>query len=286
MKYQHIVAAVDIYEEQQAALSRAIALAKENEASLEVVHVMPQVVVSMPYSNEFQMDLQEDVKKRFSEVVAKSAFPMAKTHLLVGSAARESVRVAKEVNADLMVVGSHGKHGIDLMLGSTANAIVHQAPCDVLTVRIDAHDIPVTLGKYKKVLLATDLNEDNRPVINAAYAKAKAQGAELFIINVVPETASMASVYIPSIELDLQKHALVTMETLAQEFKVPIEHTQVKIGSPKHDILHYAHEIDADLIVIGSHGRKALAAFVLGSTANAVLHGAKTDVLVVRVHRH
>ncbi len=286
MKYQHIVAAVDIYEQQQAALARAVELAKRYSATLEVVHVLPQVVVNIPYASDFQQDMQDEAKKKLDAMLAGLNFPGVKSHLVVGSAARETARVAKAVKADLVVVGSHGKHGVDLMLGSTANGVVHQADCDVLTVRIDGQDVPKCVGPYKKIVLATDLNEDNRPVIDAAFAKAKEYGAELFIINVVPETASMASVYVPDVELELEKHAQDTMADLAKELGIAEDHTRVQIGAPKHDILQYAKAVGADLIIIGSHGRKAFASVVLGSTANSVLHGATTDVWVVRIHRH
>ena len=286
MKYQHIVAAVDVYEKQQAALQRAVELAKSYQATLDVVHVAPQIVVNIPYSADVQTNLEAEAKQRLDVLVAGIKLPGVKAHSVVGSAAREVVKVAQAVKADVIVVGSHGKHGVDLMLGSTANAIVHHAACDVLTVRIDREDTPACLGKYKKIVLATDLNEDNRPVILAAVNKAKEQGAEFFVINVVPETASMASVYVPNVELELQKNAEKVMEGLAKEFGIAKDHTVVKIGAPRYDILEYANQVQADLIVLGSHGRKALASLVLGSTANAVLHGAKTDVLVVRINKH
>jgi universal stress protein A len=57
-------------------------------------------------------------------------------HVEVGPTKTKILKVADEVNADLIICGSHGRHGLSLLLGSTANAILHGANCDVLTVRL------------------------------------------------------------------------------------------------------------------------------------------------------
>jgi universal stress protein A len=55
----------------------------------------------------------------------------------IGTPKREIVRVAAEQKAELIVLGSHGRHGLQLLLGSTANGVLHQATCDVLAVRVE-----------------------------------------------------------------------------------------------------------------------------------------------------
>ena len=283
MKYQHIVAAVDVYEQTQAALERAVAFAKKYNSELEIIHVLPPVLTNAPYAMEFQTNIQDEAKVRLEGIAKMAAVGDAKTHTILGSPGREIARLSKKLNADLIVVGSHGKHGVDLLLGSTANALVHHAKCDVLTVRVNQEDKALKTGPYRKILLATDLNEDNHIVIEKAYALAKENDAELYIINVVPDTPAMASVYIPNVELDLKKHAEEVMAGVVKELNINASHALVKIGFPSHDILAYATEVAADLIVMGSHGPKLLKSILLGSTANAVLHGAKTDVLIVRL---
>ncbi|EAW31305.1 hypothetical protein GP2143_07144, partial [marine gamma proteobacterium HTCC2143] len=57
-------------------------------------------------------------------------------HIIVGRAENEIHSLAEELGAELIVVGSHGRHGIALLLGSTANGILHGATCDVLAVRV------------------------------------------------------------------------------------------------------------------------------------------------------
>lgn len=75
-------------------------------------------------------------KSQFSELAKKFSLSSEHHIVVVGRAAGEIHHAAKESNADLIVVGSHGRHGIGLLLGSTANAVLHGASCDVLAVRM------------------------------------------------------------------------------------------------------------------------------------------------------
>lgn len=283
MAYTKLLAAIDLYETEQPALKRAVELNERYRAKLDVVHVVPYVINTVPYAGEFQGELLQEAERRLQSEMAKLNLPNLGVHLKQGNAGIEVAKAAKELGVDLIVVGSHGKHGVDLLLGSTANAVVHQAPCSVLTVRIDANDQAVHRGPYRKIVVAADLEKDNAAVLDAAVSLAKDNGAELFLIHVVPEITAMADVYVPSLATDLKTLAEEHIKPVQQRLGVDATHTRVLIGLPKHDILQYANDVGADLIVIGSHGRKALAAMLLGATANAVLHGAKTDVLVVRM---
>ena len=73
---------------------------------------------------------------RLQELAQKLGFPDAPRWIEVGSPKREITRVAEEQNVDLIVVGSHGRHGLGALLGATADGVVHYAHCDVLAVRI------------------------------------------------------------------------------------------------------------------------------------------------------
>ncbi len=84
-------------------------------------------------------------------------------------------------------------------------------------------------------------------------------------------------------ESEAMAHARKSAELLAAKYDVPKENVRVERGSPAAEIQNVATELDAEMIVIGTHGRHGLG-LVLGSTANAVLHGVPCDVLAVRVH--
>jgi universal stress protein A len=87
------------------------------------------------------IDLEEQMAKDAANALAKFsqqfAIPPANQFIEVGSPKVVILNKAEELKIDLIIVGSHGRHGIALLLGSTANAVIHNAKCDVLAIRIN-----------------------------------------------------------------------------------------------------------------------------------------------------
>ena len=140
-EYTKIMLAVDLTEESNVVASRAMALAQASGAELHLVHVIEPL--SLAYGGDVPMDLssvqeqiQEQAKSHLRDFGARLQIPPEKQHLIFGRPESEIHRIAEEQNADLIVVGSHGRHGLALLLGSTANGVLHGASCDVLAVRV------------------------------------------------------------------------------------------------------------------------------------------------------
>ncbi len=143
--YKHILLAADFTEKGSIVTKKAKQLAKDNQAQLSLIHVVdnPPIVDAgygpiIPIGIDFTEQLITSAKKRLEKLADKFELKESKQWLEMGSPKLEIVRVAEENNVDLIIVGSHGKHGIALLLGSTANGVLHHAKCDVLAVRI--HD--------------------------------------------------------------------------------------------------------------------------------------------------
>ncbi len=137
--YQRILFATDFDEVGIHAAHKAKKIAEENNATLHLVHVIePIPAYAYPGFAGFS-DVESSIKKQAEEELAKLAQDLglepSSTHLEFGSTKHEVLKVAKDLDIDLIVAGSHGKHGLALLLGSTANAILHGAECDVLIVR-------------------------------------------------------------------------------------------------------------------------------------------------------
>lgn len=139
--YRRIVLAVDLTEESSVVAQRARALARAFGAELHVVHVIEPL--SLAYGGDIPMDLStvqdqihEQAKSSLAEFAATLDVPPARQHLIFGRPESEIQRTAQAVDADVIVVGSHGRHGLALLLGSTANGVLHGASCDVLAVRV------------------------------------------------------------------------------------------------------------------------------------------------------
>lgn len=137
---------------------------------------------------------------------------------------------------------------------------------------------------YKNILFATDLTEDTDYLVEKVHAMQSYSNAKLSLVHVVEPLPGYSYAYlgIEDIEGQLIDEARQSIEKLADKLKVQKSDVFVEVGPTKTKILKIAEDLNADLLICGSHGRHGLS-LLLGSTANAILHGAKCDVLTVRL---
>jgi universal stress protein A len=139
---------------------------------------------------------------------------------------------------------------------------------------------------YKNILLASDFSPEAERAENRAAEVANKYGAQLSLIHVVDYYPSMqlegGLAMLPNIEERLNEKAQEDMDACIARLPIELKRSHIGHGPPKAVIIDYAKEIEADLIVLGSHGRHGFG-LLLGSTATGVLHIAKCDVLAVRV---
>ncbi len=137
---------------------------------------------------------------------------------------------------------------------------------------------------YKHILLATDLSDETDYIIEKVRKMRGLTGAKLSIVHVVEPMPGYSYAYlgIEDIEGQLIEEAKSALAKLGHTLAVDNKDQWIEVGPTKSKILDIAENVKADLIVCGSHGRHGLS-LLLGSTANAILHGAKCDVLTVRL---
>ena len=145
------------------------------------------------------------------------------------------------------------------------------------------------MSQYQKVLVAIDLSEESQLVAGRAQAITSSNGSELHLIHVIEPLSFAYGVDIPmdfsGLQDEIQEQATSQLKQFAEKNNIDHDHQHIVLGRPEVEIHAMAKDIDADLIVVGSHGRYGLA-LLMGSTANGVLHGATCDVLAVRVGGH
>ncbi|MFO7704711.1 MAG: universal stress protein [Halopseudomonas sp.] len=144
MLYSHVLVAVDLIDECRPVADHALALAKVLDARLTLLHVVEPL--AMAYGGDVPMDLSmlqqqqfEQARERMTSFANDYGLPEDQMQIAFGHPRQEIHRVATDQQCDLIVVGSHGRHGLALLLGSTANDVLHGAPCDVIAVRITKH---------------------------------------------------------------------------------------------------------------------------------------------------
>ena len=140
--YQNILVAVDFSEESGRVLKKAREMAALNQATLHLLHVVEYTSamyageIPLPEDLNLDQDLAKQAVVKLEKLAQANGITDAGRYVDIGIPMHEIIRQAELCAADLIVVGSHGRHGLQLLLGSTANGVLHQAKCDVLAVRV------------------------------------------------------------------------------------------------------------------------------------------------------
>lgn len=150
-KYKKIIVALDLTGNASVVLERAARIASLDKAELIIVnacyHTVPMyvggVAGSLYANNKFYVDeksIRKELKSELIELLEEARVPTDQIKIEFGRPSDVILRAAKQYDADVIVLGSHGTHGVSFLLGSTANAVLHRATCDVLAVRIYEDD--------------------------------------------------------------------------------------------------------------------------------------------------
>lgn len=142
VKYRHILLAVDLHPNcDKTTVERAVTIANDFGAKLSMVYGVEHIsVYGIAQAYPTVLDLEEQIVSDAKEVLAKlgekCGISLENQYVEVGPPKSIILAKAAELQVDLIVMGSHGRHGLGLLLGSTANAVLHHATCDVLAVRV------------------------------------------------------------------------------------------------------------------------------------------------------
>lgn len=288
-----VLLATDCSAEAARAQETALFWAGACHAELDILSVLeappgmdPDYQVNQLYLDQLQKEAGKVVDKVVSE--ADSRGVAARARILRGVPAQQINDTARELKSDLVVMGTRGRTGLaHILLGSTAEGVVRGAPCPVLTVRSSsdkgrpAADIRVT-----RILVPVDFSDCSLEALEYAVQAARQFAASVAIVHVI-EPASYGLDFTLSHAGDVQR----TTEALDRrlgEFTALLKgqglsgQHQVRSGAPGATIPDVARAVEADLIVMGTHGRRGFSHLVSGSVAEAVLRHAPCPVLTVK----
>ena len=301
-----ILVPTDFSEESLKALDYAAALLREFPGTLHLVHVRdldysyavpPLLMVEPIIANEEMERVNASALRDLAAKYVQSGQEVT-AHVKIGRAFDAICAVARVIEADLLVIATHGHTGLKhLMLGSTAERVVQHSPCPVLVVREKEHDIVETSARgtrvrLRKILVPMDFSACARHGLHYSVALAKVHGARLVLLHsiqvppVIPTERYGAYDRLPSAAV-LERTAREQMHKVVSEMDfagVPYE-TIIDVGRPAHQICGYAAEFGVDMIVTSTHGLTGFSHVLIGSTAEHVVRYARCPVLVIPRHR-
>jgi nucleotide-binding universal stress UspA family protein len=286
--FRSILVAADFSEPSRESFRVACALAEETRTRMLVLHVAETPLASGEMGMPIPLAAADPATRAGLEDRLRESYaptrPIDVEHCVCdGLAVEQILRVAGEFGADLIALGTHGRGGLRrLVVGSVAEDVLRRAGCPVLGLHLPADRQPS--GEAIRVILhPTDLSGPSRDALRVARHLARDLGARLFVLHVKPSTPSYGTPMTAITGLDAVQEALDAIPEIIEgpDLKYPVE-TRLRPGDAGDEILRMADELEADLIVMGSHGRTGLGRMLMGSVAESVLRRTGYPALIVK----
>ncbi len=288
-----ILLATDCSAEARRAQEVAIFLAKACHAELGILSVLeappgmdPEYQVNQVYLEQLRKDVRKQTDLLVREAEAQGL--AVKADVVAGMPSQQINEVAKKLKSDLVVMGTRGRTGLaHVLLGSTAEGVVRGAPCPVLTVRsMSERGQPAPAIQVRHILVPVDFSDCSIEALEYALQAARVFAASVTLLHVI-EPASYGLDFTLSHANDAQR-ARAALEKRLEELTALFKGQGITAdyrlqgGAPGGAITDGARAVHADLIVMGTHGRRGFSHLVSGSVAEAVLRQAPCPVLTVK----
>lgn len=295
---RRILCPVDFSECSRNALVHALGLARCYGSTVTALHVAspatlvagvpgPADVVPMP--NE-PADL-DAVNVLLRQMVEAEQVPGVSVDVLVSQSSDidgEILAQAEHVDADLIVIGTHGRGKVGrLLLGSVAERVLRQSVCPVVTVPINAPEaMPRGPAPFARIVCGIDFSPSSECALETAVALAQESRGTLVLVHAI-EVLPLYYDFAPPAVIDLdawRKDAAERLHGLVPgDARTTCDVREIVIrGKAYQGILELAESIKADLIVLGTQGRGAIDRFFFGATANHVVRQAQCAVMTLR----
>ena len=302
--FRNILFPTDFTPRARAALKYAAAFARSGGGRVVLFSVqsgsVPANLLTLPervfedQQNRWLLDVRTEVR----QLLADPLFDGLEVEPVIveGEPADEIAKAVRDYEIDLVTVVTHGRKGLARALwGSTAEEIIAEAPCPVLTIRPPQHDFVEHKGAHSeirlnRVLLSTNFRPSSAAATQVATQLANQTGAELHAVYVIGDYLEQISMVFPEGGL----HALSRLRAYVQERMDQLVRgdggrvkTHIEEGRPYAEIARLAAEVDADLIVIGTSVHASLfgGTPALGTEIERVVRNAPCPVLCVPAAR-
>jgi nucleotide-binding universal stress UspA family protein len=297
--FEKILCPVDFSEGSDRALDYALALGKRHGSRVSVMHVLPTVLVDpdvYPYLTEpvlANSEARDRAYHRLGEFVHRALADGIGSEVILedGDVVGDVLNKARRLEADLIVMGTHGRRGFErLLLGSVTERVLRQSEAPVLSISPLAPKIgPEGRGLFQRILCPVDFSPSSLAGLSVANALRQGE-AELLVLHAVefylpPALGEPVVFDAAEIRERNRSEGQAKLEALLPRESRPhtrLETAVLESGSPYQEILRAAERERCDLIVIGVAGRSSADMLFFGSTANHVVRAAGCPVLTVR----
>ena len=300
IEIRRILCPVDFSNVSRDAFGRALAVARAYRAELTVLHVLPlpSAVPAVPFGPEgpgpFGFEIPDRAKAaaelaRFIAADSAGEITLREEVVEAGAVHKEILVQASHAAADLIVMGTHGRSGVDhLVLGSVAEKTLRTSPLPVLVVPAHA-DLPLSPAEpFASVVCAVDFSRDSKRALAYAASLAEHGGGRLTVLHVVEPLPVGLDPVAGSVDMrQFEAGMLDAARRQLDEYLAPLKERMTAVegvlgqGKAYKAILHEASLRGADVIVVGVHGRNALDRLVFGSTTEHLIRRATCPVLTV-----
>jgi len=292
---RRILCPVDFSSASRHALDHAVMIAGWYRARITAVHVRPPAILLEPpilfaELSDAPVATPEDVEARLHNWLAPVRAAGIGCDVLAvdgPNPARRIVDLVAKLEADLIVLGTHGRSGFErLLLGSVTEKVVRMAQCPVVTV--PPPSVATSTLPFRRILCGIDFSQSSMDGLRFAVSLATESNSALTLLHVLefpPESEPLAtlpfdmSTYRAAVQEDATSRLVNLISDDIRAACQPA--TRLVHGKPYEQILAVAEELRSDLIVLGVHGRKTFDMMLFGSTTNQVIRRATCPVLTL-----
>jgi nucleotide-binding universal stress UspA family protein len=272
-----ILVPVDFSDQSIIALKQSYNLARLTKSEILLIHVLDEdFIKSLEHyfkDNYYEDPMKEQVQSRLDKMandVQKEAGVTVNTTIRKGKIYEEIDRVAREIDAKFIVMGTHGPVGIKKkFLGSNAERVIKEASCPVITIKGQQHHYGC-----KKIVLPLDLSRETKEKVDKAIELAGFFGSAIYIVSVVESDDEFL--------MNKLTRQMNQVKEFVEAANIPVHTEFIKGDDIPEEIINYAERNDADLIIIMTQQETNWTEMFIGFAAQEIINKSDIPVLTIR----
>ncbi len=280
IEINHILCPIDFSDCSEYALKYSITLAKDFDAKITLVSVSEHVPDYLTFQLESDVGLINQLEK-LVDSIDWCGIAVPKVLVRDGTPFVEIIKCAREIEADLIVVGAHGRSAKlkDVLIGSNTERVVRKAHCPVLTVHRPEY-IPKDIEPLQKILFPADFSKSSKSAAKYCAFFAKKYQSKVHMLHALHDPAVVLAGRLKHAVRHEAEREMELYLTNPIWGEIPID-VEFKEGPPHAEIIEAAKKQRANLIVMSTHGHGPIQHLLIGAVTERVVRLAPCSVLTI-----